>query len=339
MISAIVPARNEEATIARTVESLAAQPEIGEIIVVNDQSSDATGAILAELTQRLPKLRALHGAAPPPHWTGKNFAAATGARVARGEWLLFTDADTLHLAGSAGRALADAARHGADLVSYSPEQETRTFWEKALVPFVYWRLSQRYTYDCVNDPKLPDAAANGQYILIRRDAYNSLGGHAAVAAELLEDVALAKRAKAAGHRIFFSSGHGIVQTRMYDSFRAVWEGWTKNCCPLFGRTPGEVLVEIDAATPWLGTVLAGLIVLERAMRSPVDGLLALVALIFFVRPWAWYEGWLRRNRYPAGYIRYYLPGAALYTAVLLASWWKHSYGSAVWKGREYATRV
>jgi len=123
LISAIIPARNEEATIARAVESVAAQPEGGEIIVVNDQSIDQTGAILADLAARIPKLRILNTHELPAGWTGKNHAASLGAAVARGEWLLFTDADTYHLPGSAGRALASAAEHDAALISFSPEQE------------------------------------------------------------------------------------------------------------------------------------------------------------------------------------------------------------------------
>jgi glycosyltransferase involved in cell wall biosynthesis len=338
LISAIIPARNEEASIARAVESLAAQPEIGEVIAVDDQSSDRTGAILRDLAARLPKLQVLQAGELPPGWTGKNHAVSAGASAARGDWLLFTDADTFHLPGSAARALRDAARHNAGLVSYSPEQEMHAFWEKSLVPFVYWRLSQRYPFDRVNDVGSPDAAANGQYILMWRDAYESIGGHAAITGEVLEDVALAKRANEAGWRIFFGPGEGIVQTRMYPSFGAMWEGWTKNLCPLFGGSLSEILLEIDTATPWLGAAFIGLIGLEWAMRGRVDWLMAIVAAIFLVRPWAWYEAWLRRNRYPAGYIRYYLLGAGLYTAALLASWWKNTHGSVTWKGREYAGR-
>ncbi len=338
MISAIIPARNEEASISRAVESLAAQPEIGEIIVIDDESSDRTASILRQLAGRLPRLKVLRSRALPPGWTGKNHAVSLGAAAAAGEWLLFTDADTYHMPDSAAQALARAARTNADFVSYSPEQETPTVWEKSLVPFVYWRLSQRYPFGRVNDAGSPDAAANGQYILMRREAYEAIGGHAAIAGEILEDVALARRAKEAGWRLFFGPGQGIVQTRMYRSFGAMWDGWTKNLCPLFGGGLSEILLEVDTATPWLGFVLAGVIALEWAMRGRFDWLLAMLATIFFVRPWAWYEVWLRRNRYPAGYIRYYLIGAGLYTAALLASWWKNTHGSVGWKGREYARR-
>src|ERR1700730_8597901 len=170
-VSAIVPARNEETTIAAAVSSLAAQPEIKEIIVVNDQSSDTTAAELEQLSSRYPQLRVLEIKELPNGWVGKNYAVSLGAAQATGDWLLFTDADGVHLPGSTARALADAAATGAGLVSYSPEQETRTWWERALIPFVYTRLAAKYSYDQVNDPDSPAAAASGQYLLIRSTDY------------------------------------------------------------------------------------------------------------------------------------------------------------------------
>ncbi|HWF38745.1 MAG TPA: glycosyltransferase family 2 protein [Candidatus Acidoferrales bacterium] len=335
LISAIIPARDEEASIARAVESVAEQPEIGEVIVVDDHSTDRTPHILDELARRLGKVRVMRAGELPTGWSGKNNAVWTGAQIASGEWLLFTDADTCHLTGAAARALEDAARSGADLVSYSPEQEAQTFWERALVPLVYWRLSQRYVFERVNDSGCSDAAANGQFVLVRREAYEALGGHAAIAGEILEDVALARRIKQGGFRIFFGCGAGIVQARMYRSFGAMWEGWTKNLYPLFGGSAGEMLMEMDAATPALGLIFAVLLVGEIATGGHVDWLLALVAVILFVRPWVWYEAWLRRSRYPAGYIRYYLAGSGLYAAALAASWWKNTHGAVAWKGRKY----
>jgi chlorobactene glucosyltransferase len=147
MVSAIIPARNEEASIARAVESVAAQPEIGEVIVVDDQSTDGTGAILTELRSRIPKLKILNtGDALPPGWAGKNYAVSIGAAAATGDWLLFTDADTYHLHGSTRRALCDAVEHDAVMVSYSPEQELGSFWERALIPFVYCRLANKFSF-------------------------------------------------------------------------------------------------------------------------------------------------------------------------------------------------
>src|ERR1700674_5580589 len=139
-VSAIVPARNEETTIASAVSSLAAQPEIKEIIVVNDQSSDGTAAELDQLSSRYSHLRVLQTNALPNGWVGKNYSVSLGAAQATGDWLLFTDADGVQLPRSTARALADAAATGAGLVSYSPEQETHTWWERALIPLVYTRL-------------------------------------------------------------------------------------------------------------------------------------------------------------------------------------------------------
>src|ERR1700721_4640679 len=226
MVSAIIPARNEEDSIARAVESVAAQPEIMEIIVVDDQSTDRTAAILADLATRIPKLKILHTRALPPGWVGKNYAVTLAANVAQGDWLLFTDADTCHMPGSTRRALADAVDHNAVLVSYSPEQELGSFWERALSPFIYARLAVHFPFSRVNNPEFPDAAANGQFLMILRDAYEKVGGHRAIADQVLEDVALARRVKGAGFSIYFTAPMGTVQKRMYPSFPVVWEGWT-----------------------------------------------------------------------------------------------------------------
>ena len=152
MVSAIIPARNEEASIARAVESVAAQPEIGEVIVVDDQSTDRTGAILAELASRIPKLKVLNtGDALPPGWTGKNYAVSIGAAAATRGLAAFHRRRYVSSAGSTRRALCDAVEHDAVLVSYSPEQEMGSFWERALIPFVYCRLASKFSFARVND--------------------------------------------------------------------------------------------------------------------------------------------------------------------------------------------
>jgi glycosyltransferase involved in cell wall biosynthesis len=337
MISAIIPARNEEASIARAVESVAAQSEVGEVIVVNDQSTDGTASILRELCQHIPKLKIIDVHGLPEGWVGKNHAVWLGAAAAQGQWLLFTDADTFHLPGSARRALSDAGWRGAGMVSYSPEQELESFWERALVPVVYWRLSQRYSFERVNDERAPDAAANGQYLMIRKDAYAAVGGHGAIKGEILEDVALAREVKHAGYRIYFAPGQGIVRTRMYRSFEAMWQGWTKNLYPLFGGKLVDILMEIDDASPWMGVLLA--LVAGFWRYGKVDWVLWTAALALFARPWVRCGLWLRRNHYRGAYIQYFLPGVAVYAAALVASWWKNTRGAVEWKGRTYPGRA
>jgi glycosyltransferase involved in cell wall biosynthesis len=334
MVSAIIPARNEEASIGRAVESVAAQAEVGEVIVVNDQSTDRTGEILVELAARIPKLRVLETGLLPSGWTGKNYALSGGGAAAKGDWLLFTDADTFHLPGSTARALADAKEHGAALVSYSPEQEMEAFWERALIPRVYWMLSRRYPFDKVNDPVMPNAAANGQFLLIRRDAYAAMGGHAAVAAQVLEDVGLARRAKSAGYRLYFASGRGIVQTRMYRSFRAMWEGWTKNLYLLMGGSSARLLAQ------FVDLLAFGAIVFSwsDARVTAWDWIAIGSCAALIVARFADFGVFLRRNRLPISLIQYYVPGTLLYWAALIASWWKTTHGAVEWKGRTYPAR-
>ncbi|MCL4522924.1 MAG: glycosyltransferase [Acidobacteria bacterium] len=325
-ISAIVPARNEEANIARAVESLAAQPEIAEIIVVNDQSTDRTAAILNELAAKISQLRVVQGSALPAGWTGKNFALTQGVAQTGGEWLLFTDADVEHLPGSAARALADAETSGAALVSYSPEQETRAWWEKAVIPFIFCRLAAQFSYARVSNPARTDAAANGQYLLIRRDAYNFIGGHAAVRGEVVEDVALAKRAKQAKYRILFTSGAGIARTRMYRSHSEMWQGWTKNLYPLMGGQSGAVALELLTSFPWPLLLTLALIGFVPAAKW--------LALIFALGEHSRYARALRWNRYPVSRIIYYLPAAFWYAAALVTSARRYAHSSVTWKGRE-----
>lgn len=334
MVSAIIPARNEEASIARTVESVAAQPEVEEVIVVDDGSTDATPRILSELAKRVAKLRVIPAGSLPSGWVGKNHAAAVGAAAAKGDWLLFTDADTFHLPGAMRRAQADALEHHAALLSYSPEQDMETWWERALILQIYWMLSRKYTFEKVNDPRLSDAAANGQFILVQRDVYESVGGHRAIANELLEDVALARLVKRSGSRLYFASGLAIVRTRMYRSFGAMWEGWTKNLYALIG---GSLFSLIRELVDWF-VLLALVVVLAERIVPRLDWIIASGCMVWLVFRVASFGTYLSRNRYPFSNIKYFVPGVCLYSAALIASWWKSVGGTVEWKGRRYAAR-
>jgi glycosyltransferase involved in cell wall biosynthesis len=238
VVSVVVPARNEEACLGACLQSLVGQAGVSfEIIVVDDGSTDRS----REIVGSFPSVRVVQAAPLPEGWTGKNNAMATGVKQARGHWLLFTDADTVHRPGSLARALEEAKRHGADLLSYSPEQVVHGFWEKAVMPVIFAELAAIYQPSRVSDPASSAAAANGQYLLISREAYDAVGGHAAVAANLLEDVALARAVKASGRKIFFRFGVDAVRTRMYRSFTQLREGWTKNLALLF-PAPGRLAV-------------------------------------------------------------------------------------------------
>ena len=325
-ISAIVPARNEEAVIAACIESLAQQPEIAEILVVNDQSTDRTAEIVRGLQSSIRHLRLLETSDIPDGWVGKNHAVSLGAKEAKLTWLLFTDADAVLLPGAAARALQIAQEKNAALVSFSPEQITETWYERALIPFVYTRLARHFSYDAINNPKSPAAAANGQFLMIRRDAYEAIGGHASIAGEVLEDVALARRTKSAGLGLWFGSGRGQVRTRMYRSFGAMWEGWRKNLYLLMGGNPLAVFRELESVIPWIPLIL-----FLVGIRLPFATFLAVLFLLMrqFI-----YGGELTRNQYPPRVIIYYVPAVILYVGVLWASYRAYAKGRVAWKGRE-----
>jgi len=340
LVSAIIPARNEEESIARAVESVAAQPEIDEVIVVDDGSTDGTARILSGLGSRLPKLKVMQAGELPAGWVGKNHAVSVGAAAATGDWLLFTDADTFHLPGAMRRALADAVEHDAVLVSYSPEQEMETWWERALIPFIFCALADRYSYERVNDPELPDAAANGQFLMVRRDVYDEIGGHGAVADDMLEDVALAQAVKGAGRRIYFSAPAGVIRTRMYRSFRAMWEGWTKNLYLLF-RPEAIELREKDVLIGFCCTaILAAFAYLMRERLGVAENIVFWsVVLLSLAMSHVLYGFMLWRNRFPVRFIQYATVGAWLFFVIGAVSWWKNTHGTVEWKGRKYGAKV
>src|SRR6202051_944559 len=237
-VSIIIPARNEEASLADCLQSLVAQPGVDfEIIVVDDASTDRTREIASSFAGvRVITAEPLAGegnCCTGKPCTGKNNAVIAGANQARADWLLFTDADTVHLPGSLARALEEAEKEKADLLSYSPEQVVVSFTERAVMPVIFAELARQYPPHRVRDQKSGIVAANGQYILVRRAAYRAVGGHAAITSEILDDVALARLFRNAGFRVHFRYGGDAVRTRMYRNWLQLREGWTKNLALLF----------------------------------------------------------------------------------------------------------
>ncbi len=319
--------------VAGCVASLTPQEEIAEVLVVDDQSTDGTVATVRQMMARFPKARLLQTTELPAGWVGKNYAVWTGACEAQSEWLLFTDADAVHHSDSAKQALAIAAREDAAMVSFSPEQVMKTWYEKSLIPYVYYRLGRKFLFDQVRDPRNPAAAANGQFLMIRRDVYDAVGGHVSVKGIVLEDVALAKLVKSAGYRLWFGSGTGIVRVRMYRTFGAMWEGWKKNLYLLMGGNAASMRREImTAILPILAVLLlAG--VVGVLLGSSWTGFSILV--LGFLGVSLAYGSALRNPQFPAHLAGYGIPGRLLFAAVLWMSYLSHRSGKLEWKGREY----
>ena len=301
-----------------------------EIIVVDDHSTDHT----REIATSFPGVRVIDAGPLPAGWTGKNNAVTAGAKAASGEWLLFTDADTTHLPGSLARSVEEAHRHGAALLSYSPEQIVESFWEKAVMPLIFADLAASYRPSQVSDPKSPAAAANGQYILITREAYDAVGGHAAIAGNLLEDVALARAVKFSGRKIFFRYGGDAVRTRMYRSFAQLREGWTKNLALLFpspARLAALRAIEFILIVASFAIAAAGLIS-GRWQSAIVTAILgAILYALFLAR--------IRRAHFRWDADILALFGLPLFSYLLLRSLRAHANGSVSWKGRKYSDEM
>jgi glycosyltransferase involved in cell wall biosynthesis len=334
-VSVVVPARNEEAGLAECLQSLLALHNASlnnlafEIIVVDDHSSDRTREIADSFAGN--RLRVIDAGPIPAGWTGKNNAVITGARAARGEWLLFTDADTIHLPGSLARSIAEAKRQGAAMLSYSPEQIVKTLSEKAVMPVIFAELAATFRPSQVSNPKSSAAAANGQYILIAREAYDSVGGHAAVAASLLEDVALARAVKQSGRKIFFRYGPDAVRTRMYRNFPQLREGWTKNLALLFA-SPGRLAVLRAIEFALLVATMSIAILGGRQGRWR----LVLITAFLFTVIYAVFLKRIHRAHFSWDANLLALFGLPVFSYLLLRSARAHANCQVSWKGRTYS---
>jgi glycosyltransferase involved in cell wall biosynthesis len=326
-VSVIVPARNEEECLWACLDSLVGQGGVSfEIVVVDDGSTDRT----REIAESFAGVRVVDAGPLPAGWSGKNNALTAGARLARGEWLLFTDADTVHCAGSLAGALAEARAQGAALLSYSPEQEVHGFWERAVMPVIFAELAGRYRPAEVSDPASNVAAANGQYILVLRSAYEAVGGHAAIAGDLLEDVALARAVKRSGRKIFFRFGGDAVRTRMYRSFGQMREGWTKNLALLF---PSPLRLAVVRLLEFGLIVGSGVVAGRLGAKDRVGAALAMGVLCAI-----FYGLFLKRiRRAHFSWVSNVLAvvGLPMFSYLLVRSKVAHREGRVSWKGREY----
>ena len=230
-VSVVIPARNESRNIERCARSVlaAAYPNF-EVIVVDDHSTDGTGDIARRIARDDARLRVVDAPPLPDGWFGKQWACATGARESSGELLLFTDADTRHSADLLPRAVNALRTRGAELLSVAGNQEMHSFWERIIQPQMFALLSIRYGgSEHVSNAKRPvDAIANGQFILVRRDSYDAIGGHAAVRDRVAEDMAMAQTFVAGRRRIALYEANQQLSTHMYASLSELIAGWGKN---------------------------------------------------------------------------------------------------------------
>ena len=345
-LTVIVPARNEEDCLGDCLKSLVSQSEnifeLGkdwDLIVVDDGSTDRTAAIargFAGVT--VIAAEKLEAGQLGRMWTGKNNAVWTAARRARGRWLLFTDADTIHEPGGLRHAMHEAERYKVGVLSYSPRQIVIGLAQRSLMPLVFCELALAYPPAKVSDPSQRIAAANGQFLLVEREAYRKLGGHASVAGEVLEDVALAVLAKRRRVGLRFRYADDIVAARMYRTTAAMVEGWTKNLKLLFNNALTLAIFRaLDIFLLFGLPVLAFELWNARLGAHGLEWLGAgwILALLWLRTLFRFYRR-VAKSNFPFIDCAISPLGLLLFVVLLYRSWFQHRILKRVsWKGREY----
>lgn len=347
MVSILVPARNEALNIAACAGSLLAQdyPNF-ELLVLDDHSEDGTGEIARGLgvSESGEQARLLRGEALPVGWCGKNWACDQLARAARGKFLFFTDADTIHAPGTVSAAVAYALRTRADLVSAWPRLVTVTWGEKLIIPMIvllamvlypHWLvlwLQQRrpgWTERIPARYRRMLGAANGQFMFFTRECYDAIGGHAALRDHVVEDVALGRAVASRMHegmRLRNCESLEFSTCRMYRSVGEVWEGFTKNLRAAFEESlAGFMVIGLTQMCCFLAPVVA--LFLPVAGKGLIVAEVTLIYVIRIILTVRFRTSWLGCVLHPVGH--------ALALAIGLNSWRRSAAGGVTWKGRNY----
>lgn len=342
LVSVVIPARNEVARIAGCLAGLASQRyRQFEVIVVDDASEDGTAAVARSYAHRLPALTVIGGEPLPAGWAGKCWACWQGAQAARGELLLFLDADVLPQPELLAALVGRMAEEELDLLTLVPLIRLESLAEKAVLPAFASLLAAVHPLERVNDPRSPAAFAIGQCLMLRRAAYDALGGHRAVRGSVLEDVDLARLVKSRGRRLEALVAPDLIAVRMYSGWPSLAEGLKKNAVAGFRsggwraawaglRQLALVVAPLDllAAAVWLARArpasAAG-----RTLALAAGGLALLGAVCW---------GWMVRRRHrisPAWGLLFPL-GTALYYGLATDALLRLATGRGVtWKGRVF----
>ncbi len=326
IVSVLIPARNEEANLAECIAHVLNQGEIvAEVLIYDDQSDDATRKIAHQWTERDKRVRLLETVPLPESWYGKPHACYRLAQAARGQWLLFLDADARISSGAVEQLLATANAQNATFLSTWPEIEMQSSAEQVLMPLLTFYVMTLYPSPLqIRSLHHRYALAHGSCILCRRDVYMRLGGHRAVRTELFEDTALARHWRMMNQRALCCDGTGIVRVRMYRTISQIWHGFQKNFYPGFRkRWLFPVVLALHAivfAAPFFTAVFTPSVPILLALCSVVS---ARVVLSFrFKHPW---------------WSVLFHPVAELFLLGLgISSWWQWISGRGVeWKQRRY----
>jgi chlorobactene glucosyltransferase len=342
-VSIIVPVRNEIDNIAICLAGLKAQTGLAvgsSIIIVDDDSDDGTRSVAAREATPGSPVRLVTAGPLPEGWAGKPHACWRGALLAKGDWLCFIDADVRTNPELVAAAAAAAEAQGLDMMSLHPRQELGSFWERVVIPTGMLVIACAQAMRKVRDWSASEDNTNGQFLLIKRESYFKIGGHAAVRAKICEDKALATRIKLAGFRFRVFTAEHLACTRMYRDFHSLWEGFSKNATEILG-SPDATLATAAAAliAGWTAALLP-VATIEAALTDPSKATVSGAALAFLGSAIVVgiHIGTARHFRIPSVFglcipLGYTMAACLAWHSVLL-----HYNGRVTWKGRTYRLR-
>jgi chlorobactene glucosyltransferase len=332
-VSVLVPARNEASAIGPCLRSLLSQDYPAfEVVVLDDESDDETGEMLAALAAEDPRLRVLQGQPLPEGWIGKHWACHQLAEAAQGDLFLFTDADTAHSPQALRRAVGALEAEGADLLTALPWQELGSWGERLCIPVAYWSVFSLLPVGLAHRLRLPGlSVGNGQFLLFRREAYQAVGGHEAVRANPVDDIALAQRIKAQGFCLRLVDATGEVRCRMYRGWREILEGFSKNLFAVFQFR----LLEHVFAWCWLLLVAwqPWVALIWNALGGEGSPFLTSRALVALAEGFALWGIVLWRFRFPLSLLPLYPFSMLAFWFIAMRSVWVTVRGQAMWKER------
>ncbi len=337
-VSVCVPARDEERDIEACLTSLLNQdyPNF-EVIVVDDNSTDNTPDIIESLQERHANLVAIQGATLPSDWYGKPFALHQASQKARGELLLFTDADPVFQPYALTTAVHLMQKHRLDMVSLLPGAEFGSFWERAVQPVIFAFIAALTRFGKVNDPESPDAMGVGAFILLRREVYDRVGGHETLKQTILEDIGMAHLVKHSGAKMMIADAQKIYSIRMYHSFREIWTGWRKNVFLAMKKSIFKTFYYIFCVlgfvlTPWL---MVGVHLWMGSSLGWQAMALAGLGLVLITKLTLCHELNLEKR-----YVLLFPLGALVMSAIMINSMIHVLFrGGAEWRGRTYSQPV
>lgn len=335
-VSVLIPARNEEETIEQCVRAaLEGTHPVDEVLVYDDQSTDQTPAILARLCEEYDQLGVVEATKLPPDWVGKPHACHRLAEAATGDVLVFVDADTFLQDDGLARIASLFDTIDAKLVTAVPRQQTASFAERLVLPLLHLTYTSWFPLMLVyrsQDPRF--LAANGQLLAVARSTYDDIGGFEAVRCDVVDDMAICRRAKEAGHRVVFADGFEMATCRMYESAREVWEGFSKN---LYEGIGGHPVALLGVCAVYFTAFVLPYVMLATALLGGFDWMLA-PAVVGVAANVALRAALVWRFRQAAEGILLQPIGALALLSIAFNSFRWHAKDSIMWSGRTYARK-